>query len=113
MEIEILEILDKSDLAHERVVFKVNEDCNCWPFILFRNKGVRSESRPYIFNNIDVEKGDVITLYTKKGDNRKDRLGNGMTNHILYWGLNISIWDCKDCIALLVKTDKFEFKKIK
>lgn len=112
MEIEILEILDRSDLAHERVVFKVNEDCNCWPFILFRNKGVRSESRPYIFNNMDVEKGDVITLYTKNGNYRKDRLVSGMTNHVIYWGLNNSIWGDKSCIALLVKTDKFEFKKI-
>lgn len=112
MEIEILEILDKSDLAHERVVFKVNEDCNSWPFILFRNKGARNESLPYIFNNMDIEKGDIITLYTKSGDYRKDRLANGIKNHVLFWGLNNSIWGEKNCIALLVKIDKFNFVKI-
>lgn len=112
MEIEILDILDRLDLAHERVVLKVNDDCNCWPFILFRNKGVRSESRPFIFNNMFVEKGDIITLYSKKGVNRKEKLVNGMTNHVLFWGLNNSIWEKNECIALLVRIEKFDYVKL-
>ena len=53
---------------------------------------------------MDVEKGDFITLYTKKGYDQKNNLANGVKNHILYWGLDSSIWGADNCVALLVKT---------
>ena len=112
MELEIIDILDKNDLSHERVVLKVNEDCNCWPFIIFRNNGKRQDSRPYIFYNMDVEKGDFVTLYTKKGNDTKNNLPNGVKNHMLYWGLECSIWGAENAVALLVKTKEFDFKTL-
>ena len=112
MELEIIDILDKRDLSHERVVLKVNKDCNCWPFIIFRNNGIRQDSRPFIFYNMDVEKGDFITLYTKKGYDQKNNLANGVKNHILFWGLDSSIWGTDNCVALLVKTKEFDFKTL-
>lgn len=112
MELEIIDILDKSDLNHERVVLKVNEYCNCWPFIIFRNNGIRADSKPFIFPNMNLEKGDIITLYTKNGIERKDRLTNGLKNHILYWGLKNSIWGTDNCVALLIKIEEFNYKTL-
>lgn len=59
-----------------------------------------------------VEKGDFITLYTKKGYDQKNNLANGVKNHILYWGLDSSIWGADNCVALLVKTKEFDFKTL-
>ena len=32
MNLEILNILDKADIKHERIVLKANDDCNAWPY---------------------------------------------------------------------------------
>ena len=66
MNLEILNILDKADIKHERIVLKANDDCNTWPYILFRNNGKRNESKPFIFPNMEIGKGDMVTCLYKK-----------------------------------------------
>ena len=112
MNLEILNILDKADIKHERIVLKANDDCNAWPYILFRNNGKRNESKPFIFPNMEIGKGDMVTIYTKNGDSEKRKLGNGVTSHVLYWGENGSIWNADNCIALLVKIEDFKYKPV-
>lgn len=109
MELSILNIFDRLDRQHERVVIQVSEDCNCWPYILIRNNGVRrEESKVFIFPNMEVEKGDIITIYTKAGYPQRRKNTNERTEHILYWGEKESIWNMKNSNALLVKIEDYQ-----
>ena len=85
MEIGILNILDKKDISAERIVLQVREDCNSWAFILFCNTSKDEGCRKsFIFPNMEIHKGDMITIYSKRGTEKKQKISNGNINHILY-----------------------------
>ena len=56
-------------------------------------------------------KGDMITIYSKRGTEKKQKISNGNINHILYWKEDNSIWE-KNTTALLVKVADFTYKSI-
>ena len=35
MDISVIKVLDRMDIAHERIVLLANEDCNLCPYTLF------------------------------------------------------------------------------
>lgn len=37
MDISVIKVLDRMDIAHERIVLLANEDCNLCPYTLFNN----------------------------------------------------------------------------
>lgn len=111
MNIEILNVLDKKDLKHERVVLSVKEDCNCWPFIILSNKQTYAGYKAvFVFPNMEVYKGDMITVYTKKGVTQKQKMPNGYVNHILYWGEDASVWNDDMQQILLLEVRDYEYK---
>lgn len=112
MEIGILNILDKKDINAERIVLQVREDCNSWPFILFCNSSNdESNRKSFIFPNMQIYKGDMITIYSKKGTDQRQKISNGNINYILYWKEDCSIWE-KNTTALLVKIADFTYKNL-
>ena len=109
MDISVIEVLDRMDITHERIVLLVNEDCNLWPYILFNNETESDAKRfSFIFPNEDVEKGDYITVYSKKGVHTIQSITNGRKNHIFFWNSEHSIWS-NNRKALLVETKEYEF----
>lgn len=109
MNISVINIFDRMDISHERVVLLANENCNLWPYILFNNETESDAKRhSFIFPNKDIEKGDYITIYSKKGNPIIQPVTNGRKNHIFYWNSDQSIWN-KGRKALLVETKEYEF----
>ena len=53
----------------------------------------------------------MITIYSKRGTEKKQKISNGNINHILYWKEDNSIWE-KNTTALLVKVADFTYKSI-
>lgn len=111
MELEILDILDCKDYEHERIVLQVTDNCNCWPFMLFKSQsGSNGTKSAFIFPNLEVQKGDMITIYSKKGKDYKIRLTNGYKNHCLFWGEDNSVWTDSRNAAMLVKIEEYNYK---
>lgn len=60
---------------------------------------------------MEIHKGDMITIYSKRGTEKKQKISNGNINHILYWKEDNSIWE-KNTTAILVKVADFTYKSI-
>lgn len=111
MELEILKVVREDT---ERIVIRVLEDCNLWPYILMvslDSNYPNASRRAYIFENYNVRKGDYIVIYTGVGETRHFNNRISTTTHEYFWGNNDSIrlWR-RDATALLVKVD--DFKKV-
>lgn len=96
----------------ERIILRATAYCNTWPYILFDttydNDGrVTNRNRhSFIFPNMDVSKGDFIIIYTGKGEYDRFRNKRGTMTHVLYWGLDTTVWNHQQDSALLVKVDE-------
>lgn len=109
MNISVINIFDRMDISHERIVLLANEDCNIWPYILFNNESESDAKRfSFIFPNKEIEKGDFITIYSKKGTPSIQSVMNGRKNHIFYWNSERCIWN-KSRKALLIETQDYQF----
>ena len=111
MELEILKAVKNEA---ERIVIRVIEDCNLWPYILMVSLDSdypNASRRAYIFENYNVRKGDYIVIYTGVGETRHFNNRINTTTHEYYWGFNdrIHLWR-PGATALLVKVD--DFKKL-
>lgn len=109
MTFQILKVKDAGDLENERVVLKANKDCEISWYILFDNTydedGNMSNllRHMYIFPDIQIKAGDYVWLYTKKGEDTNRGNKANTTTHLLFWGLDETIWNDKGDTAHLVK----------
>ncbi|RYZ88123.1 MAG: hypothetical protein EOP04_10080 [Proteobacteria bacterium] len=111
MEIRIKEIVAK--LHYEYVLIEVKTSCNLGDYILFdtpyaKDGTVSNEVRhSFIFPNSKVKKGDLVFLYSGKGQQQSSSHGM-ITAHKFYWGLDEHVWNNDGDCALLVKIMKSE-----
>lgn len=99
-------------LPEERIILKVMQDCNTWPYILFdttyddEGRVTNRNRHSFIFPNLNVSKGDFIVINTSIGAYDKFRNKRGTMTHVLHWGLDSTIWNNQQDSALLVKVDE-------
>lgn len=109
MHLEILRVRDAGDLENERIVLKANQVCEISWYILLDNTydeyGNLSNlwRHVYVFPKIKVKAGDFIWLYSKKGENSSRGNKSNTTTHLLYWGLDETIWNKEKDAAHLIK----------
>ena len=109
MHLQILKVRDQGDLENERIILKASKDCEISWYILFDNTydddGELSNlwRHMYIFPKIQVKAGDFIWLYTKAGNDINRGNNSNTTTHLLYWGLDETIWNKGNDKAHLVK----------
>lgn len=118
MELQIIEIRDASE-KNERIFMKATERCNLSNYLIydetFDEEGNPSNLLPhmYRFPNIEVEKGDYVSLHTqhKNKKNYKDTLADNKTPcYYLYWGLDTNIFNNEGDTVRLIKIAE-ELKK--
>ena len=111
MKLSIVGIKDNGT-DDERVLIKVEEDCNLNKYILydetFDEKGNPSNKVPhmYRFDSLDVKKGEYVSLYTKgKKGYSKGTMKNPKDAplHIIKRGLDINIFNLEGDTAHLVQ----------
>lgn len=104
MRIEISSFADQGNINEERVGLKVLQQCNLKYYAVYHTEKTSNGffNRPkhvLWFTPREVNPGDEIVLYTKKGiDNTA--LREGKTVHFMYWGLEESIMSPNDCLVL-------------
>lgn len=119
MKMQILKVKDAGDIENERVILKINADCNIGWYLLFDNT-YESDGSPsnlwrhmFIFPDKEVKKGDFVWLYTKEGKNRDRSNESKTTTHELYWGLGNTIWNngvAHDSVHLVKYEDSQSFR---
>lgn len=107
MEITITSIGDKGNLESERIGLKALKECELKFYQLFKTKfgddGFTNRSNAvYWFAPLKVKAGDIIVVYTKKGNTNKEIKADGTTIYWLYWGLDEPIFkDTKEGVVLV------------
>lgn len=109
MDLSIIKVERQQD---ERIILFVENSCNTWPYILFDTtydddgRVTNRNRHSFIFPNLDVTTGDFIVIYTGNGSYNSFRNKRGTTTHVLYWGLEVNIWNSRQDSALLVKVEE-------
>lgn len=107
MKIEIKYIKGFGDPEKERVVFKVNAPTNIGRYVVAESVKVNDSSisseikNQYWLPDQDLKIGDLVVLYTKKGEKKSVLNKDGSTTYFFYWGLKnpLSYVD-KSCVVL-------------
>lgn len=117
MDIKIRGVLERKT-NDERLVLDVINDCRLGRFVVIdttydENGSVSNKNRHmYLFSTQTVKKGDLVVLYTKKGDNTSRKNINGSISYFYFWGLDSTVWNNEGDEASLLHIDAFERKKV-
>jgi len=108
MNVEIKLIRDHGILDDERLVLNVLKDCNIGYYIVFDStyssdgELTNLVRHSYWFPDEKVSEGDIVVLYTKKGNQSTKRNKSGNSSHFFYQGMDKTIWNQeKDCAVIL------------
>ena len=91
---EIIDIKDSGNLDKERTVFKVTQPVNLCIYMVAESVEIAentfSSSVEHLFwlPDQDLKFGDLVVLYTKKGEKGSVINKDGSTTYFYYWGLN-------------------------
>lgn len=110
MELKLISIADKNDIANERIGIKVLKDCDLKNYLLFKTyfteKGFFNESdNAYWFTPRKVMAGDKVVIYSKVGNVKTKDNTDGSTTHFIYWGLSSPVFTSEKQGVVLAKID--------
>jgi len=112
MKLKIKNIKNK-ETDEERVVLTVSEDCDIGKYFIFISKKINDKivytsiKRPFWFPDKVVKKGDLVVLYTKKGDDSFKENKDGSTSHFYFRNLKSPI-HIDNYYALLVESNTWK-----
>jgi len=118
MKLRIDKVVDHGQ-ASERVEMTVIEDCQLHYYIL---ADTTYTDTTHISNKLrhmhwftpkDVKKGDQIILYTKKGTDASSKIGSTNVKYIIYWQLDINVWNNNGDAAILFELNTWKATKTK
>ncbi|OUN71159.1 hypothetical protein [Barnesiella sp. An55] len=108
MKLEIAYIKDSGNLEKERTVFKVTQPTNLGLYLVSQSVETSSTTFSSNIKNIywlpdqELKIGDLVVLYTKKGEKRSTINKDGSTTYFYYWGLDKPLTSTeKSCVVLL------------
>lgn len=114
MSLEIRSILGRGVLKDERVTFRcVNADTDIGHYVLLRtgsrdgvvNTGVKNAMW---FPDKIVQKGDLVVVYTRAGNQSEKALNTGKKAHFFYWGLSAPIWSKDEAGVVLLNAPEWD-----
>ena len=110
MDLKLVKIADSGN-DNERLIIKAVRACNLNEYIVldttFDEEGIVSNKHchVYIMPDINVNEGDFIWLYTKKGTYHTHNNDSKTITHNIYWGLDIHVWNNDGDKAYLIHYD--------
>ena len=112
MNLKITAIRDAGDLYKERIVMRVMKSVDIGDYAILRTGFQNQEldtriKNAYWFPNKDVQLGDYVIVYTKRGIDRY-REFNAHISHFFYWGLSEPIWHTPDISAVLLESPNWQ-----
>lgn len=118
MKLSISFVKSHGILKDERIVLKVLEDVDVGDYMLadttYIAEGEISNELRHTFwiPNKEVEKGDLVVIYTKSGNDSTKLNKLGAKTHFFYWGLGRTIWNQDEDSAALFLIGNWSSKKV-
>jgi hypothetical protein len=118
MQLELKNFADAGVLDKERLIIRVLADVNIGSYVVLRSK-TNDNGRPisgtkdaYWFPDVEVRRGDLIVLYTKRGTSSKKALeGSSGMAHFYYWSQSSPFWGAeRSNTAVLIYADSWASK---
>lgn len=116
MKISIGFVSNKGVLEKEYLSLFVQEDTDLGEYVLlctgYKPDSVTTGVRHALwFADGEAEKGDAVVILTRKGKNQTLEGPPGKQIHLVYWGLEKSIWGEDDRAPVLLYAPVWESKK--
>lgn len=118
MNVHIERVYSEGGVNTEFVELRVDADCDIGKYLIadssYQKNGTVSNRlrHVYWFPDKKVKKGELVTLWTKVGDDQETTT-NGTRDHWFYWNLGVAVWnDNADC-AILIEELSRSFKRIR
>jgi len=117
MKLEIKYVKDHGEIKSERIVLKVLSNTNIGTYIVsdttyYSENEVSNELRHVFWiPDKEVERGDLVVVYTRSGKNKTVKNKSGNNTHFFYWGLSKTVWNKDGDAAILLSLSNWEFKK--
>jgi hypothetical protein len=107
MKLKLKSIAGKGNLDTERLVIKVLNDADVGDYIVMRTKFNDNETTTHVINTFwfpykTVAAGDVVVIYSKRGDQKEKTMKDGSKAHFFYWGRAEVQWTASDIGAVLL-----------
>lgn len=107
MKIVIKYIKDFGNPEKERVVLKVNAPTDIGQYVVAESVKVNENAisseikNQYWFPDQELKVGDLVVLYTKRGEKKSVLNKDGSTTYFFYWGLENPLSSVeKSCVVL-------------
>ncbi len=107
--LEISSFPDAGVLEKERLVIKALSQIDIGSYILLVSNVSETKSptsgrkTAYWFPDGEINSGDLVVLYTKKGKSSKKDIGEGRTAHFYYLGLDNPLWGTSNRTAVILR----------
>ena len=117
MKIKIEKILERATAEAERLWLKVLSDTDLQYYIVFgttytsQNQIYRIQRHAYWFAPKPVTSGDNVFLYSKKGKAKTKENKDGTKTHIIYWGLDQTVWNNEGDCAVVFEVNNWQTSK--
>ena len=118
MNLHIRRVVDGGDIQKERISLYAEAALDIGKFLIFQSKYVDESSvsgeinYPFWLPDLQVDAGDLVVIYTKKGAARSRPNSDGSKTHFIYRNLDAPIWTDREECAVLVEMTEWAFKKI-
>jgi len=118
--LRIVSVADAGKYDRERVVLRARHACNVGRYAVidatYAPDGVVSNINRHFFwfPDLDVDEGDYILLYTKKGQDRTFRNAEGEVIHAFYWGFDKpeTVWNRDADAVTVVRVSALNAKRV-
>lgn len=117
MSLEIQSFAAKGDPEKERIVLKAtsNLDVGDYAVLLCKSspdgKATSGKKTAFWFPDVQVNNGDLVVLYTKKGKQSTKLNPSGNTVHFFYWGVSGTVWNDPQMGAVVIHVLDWNWKQ--
>lgn len=108
MSLKFSEIKDAGDFMKERFIFTVESECELGKYLVAHSKIINDTSFSsklqdlFWFPDKTVQPGDLVVLYTKKGESSAAVNEDNSKTYFYYWGLESPLSTSeRSCLVLL------------
>ncbi len=118
MKLAIKYVTGHGDLQEERIVLRVIEDIDVGNYMIadttyINESQVSNKLRhPFWIPDKQVDKGDLVVIYTKWGIDKTKNNKSGNKTHFFYWGLKNTIWNKEGDAAVVFAINDWITEKV-
>ena len=112
--LKLLRIVNRGDIANERVHLEVTRDGNTSYYILLATQElspdrINAGGRPaYWFESTEVKAGDHVVVYTRAGTYSRSQRKDGHFNHFFYWGYTTPLFGAVTARVVVAEINTWE-----